>query len=138
MITSDMVLSVLDGVGAQIKGKTMLQKIVFILSREFPEASELGELTYTKYYYGPFSRKLEEIVEDAQLRGLLKIIPTSVGDVVRHDVAITEAGRNYVKDRLPADRRFLLEKMSARARQLNAMNLSEVIEQAYGLLPRRT
>jgi uncharacterized protein YwgA len=136
MTTADMVMGILDGVSEQIKGKTMLQKIVFILSREFPGAKELGNLNYTKYYYGPFSRKLEEIIDDCQLRGLLKVIPTPVGNVVRYDIAITEAGNRYAKQsrRTDSGSISLMKQMSARARELNAMDLSKVIEQAYGLL----
>lgn len=136
MTTTDMVMSILDGVNEQIKGKTMLQKIIFILSHEFPSAKELGNLNYTKYYYGPFSRKLEEIIDDCQLRGLLKVIPTPVGSVVRYDIAITEAGKQYAKQSRRAGNGgiSLIKQMSARAKKLNAMDLSKVIDQAYGLL----
>ena len=136
MTTADMVMSILDGMGGQIYGKTMLQKIFFTLSREFPEAHELDNLNYVKYYYGPFSRKLEEITEDCQLRGLLKIVPTPVHDVVRYDIVITPAGKAHAKQHGPADNdiRSLVDKMSVRARQLNSMDLSEVINVAYSLL----
>jgi uncharacterized protein YwgA len=136
MTTTDMVMSILDSMNEQIKGKTMLQKVVFILSHEFPRAKELGNLNYTKYYYGPFSRKLEEIINDCQLRGLLRVIPTQVGNVVRYDIEITDAGRQYVKQSRRAGNSSisLLREMSARARELNAMDLSKVIDLAYGLL----
>jgi uncharacterized protein YwgA len=131
-----MILRILNGMSEQVRGKTMLQKIIFILSREFPGARELANLNYSKYYYGPFSRKLEEIIDDGNLKGLLKVIPTPVGNVVRYDIAITDAGRRYVEQSLPADTDImpLINRMSARADQLNAMDLPQVIEQAYDLL----
>jgi len=126
-----MLLSVFDQVGREIRGKTMLQKIVFILRHEFPRARELASLSYTKYYYGPFSRVLEDIVEDAQLRGLIRVKEISLDDdVVRYDIAVTDKGRAYTKA-LPQDRVKLAKRMAVRARELNSKSLKDVISEAY-------
>jgi uncharacterized protein YwgA len=135
MTSADLVISILGEMNEPMRGKTMLQKVIFILSREFPETNELTGLKYTKYYYGPFSRKLEKLVEDGRLRGLLKIVPTPVGSVVRYDIAITETGKHQTRNYISANE-SIVERMATRARELNAMNLPDVINIAYRLLPQ--
>lgn len=134
MTTLELLLSVFHQMGEKVKGKTMLQKIVFILSREFPKATELSNLSFTKYYYGPFSRTLEDIMEDARLQGLIQISERPFNeDVIRYDITVTQEGRTHI-ERLPSEKVELSKRMASRARELNSKPLAEVVSEAYRLL----
>ena len=132
MLASKLLLHLLNEIGEAVKGKTMFQKIVFILSSEFPEAHGLSDLSYTKYYYGPFSRKLESILEDAELRGFVQVTPRPVGDVVRYDISIAEEGKKALRsDTLSLEEATLIKRMAQRTKHLNSLSLDEVISEAY-------
>jgi uncharacterized protein YwgA len=90
-------LFVANFMGGTIKGRTRLQKLVFLSQRA--GRSELGiDYEFGKGWYGPFSNKLGRVVDDLVSMGLLteKLSSTSSGHRVI-EYGLTRQGRSILQ-----------------------------------------
>lgn len=56
----------------KIRGRTRLQKMVFLIQEEFDTDQLPGEYNYIPYDYGPFAKKLYEDLDHLEERGVVK------------------------------------------------------------------
>lgn len=118
-------LALLRASGGEIRGKTRLQKLAFLLDEE-----QLGDrfdaYTFKKYDYGPFSKQLLEDVEDLEEKGLVDIHRTrTVGGNMRYDYKLSDSGMEVVKNINTDDDALVV------------FNDAEEIASEYGDLPLR-
>jgi len=116
-----------------IRGRTMLQKAVFLVKARFGKTiPSLERYHFTLHYYGPFSRALADELDDLQLRGLVQVEPEQVLDVTRYNIRLTQEGKQLAQKALKNDpRRVDLEKGARLASEYNAMKLETVVKEAY-------
>ena len=124
----ELILRLLDEMGTAVKGRTMMQKIVFILRSKF---GKFHDYLYTIHYYGPFSRDLADALDRLRLQGLIEETPVLTGDTVRYDITITDEGRTVA--RTGASSKVPLRDMVRVAHELNAAKLNDVIDEAYAI-----
>lgn len=99
MTLDKLVLLIIDEAGGSLKGKTLLQKRGYFLSRL------LGmDLGYRPHYYGPYSPELEDALNRAKALGFVeeRTLAFGVGDDVgfevrRYDFTLTDDGTEIVK-----------------------------------------
>jgi uncharacterized protein YwgA len=115
----------------QLKGRTRLQKIFFLLKRKYNIPINLE---FKPYFYGPYS---EELAHDIQvLRGFgiveEKVVP--VNDYVEFVYELTEKGENLLKKLLSNDEyKELYEKISKYVEQYKDINLKDLVYEAKSL-----
>jgi|SRR6266581_4041407 len=128
MNDTELILALIEELDT-VEGRTMMQKIVFILRSEF---NKFRGFRFSLHYYGPFSRDLADELDNLRLSGLLEEVPMRWGDTVRYDIRLTEAGKRKLRRiRQVPPRNF--ELMVRIARRLNAKPLPQVIDKAYGI-----
>ena len=117
----------------QIKGSTMVQKIMYILRNEYGNRiPELQDLAFRLHFYGPFSREISNALNDLSLQGLLSTEVEQLIDYLRYDYGLTENGRQLAQRLYEADdRKDVLELIARRARELDRKPLKRVIAEAY-------
>jgi uncharacterized protein YwgA len=98
MTADKLVLLIIDEADGRLRGKTLLQKRAYFLSKE------LGlELNYRPHYYGPYSPDLEEGLSRAKALGFVQEQKSGFGadqigfEVCRYDYSLTEDGKEIVK-----------------------------------------
>jgi uncharacterized protein YwgA len=121
---SRLLLELLDGLHEPVRGRTMMQKIVFLLRSQF-EAFE--NFSYSLHYYGPFSRDLSNQLDLLATYGFVEEEEVPAGESLRYDISITEEGKLAIGTK----RSELVPKMVSVAKQLNGRPLPEVIDEAY-------
>jgi len=122
--SSRLLLELLNGLDEPVRGRTMMQKIVFILRSRF---HAFKDFTYSLHYYGPFSRDLANQLDLLVARGLVEEDEVPTGEALRYDIYITEDGKREIWTKGSG----LVNDMVSIARGLNEMPLPQVIDQAY-------
>jgi uncharacterized protein len=122
--SSRLLLELLNGLDEPVRGRTMMQKIVFILRSRF---YAFKDFTYSLHYYGPFSRDLANQLDFLVARGLVEEDEVPTGGALRYDIYITEDGRR----KIGTESSRQVNDMVSMARGLNEMPLPQVIDQAY-------
>lgn len=82
-----------------IRGKTRLQKLLFLLQHELKKRGYKARYAFRPYLYGPYSRELYTDVEWLRMSGLVEVRTTfdkNVGQIT--DFAVTEKGRRRLID----------------------------------------
>lgn len=100
MRLSELVAVVVDAAtGGQLRGKTLLQKRIYFLSRLLDES-----MGFDGHYYGPYSGPVEAATADAVSFGFLEKRTLELGvnvstgyGVVRYDFELTEDGQDVVE-----------------------------------------
>src|SRR5438128_250720 len=67
-----------------LTGRTMAQKLIFLLTKESPLRRSLG-LNYRMHYYGPYSREVTQESENLIAFGLIEEVPREFPDLTRYD-----------------------------------------------------
>ena len=90
---------ILEACGKRIESKTKLQKIAYFISILLKK-----DFQFNAYYYGPYSRSIEEGLGELTGAGFLNVSMTSYGldsihgfEKKRYDYDITEAGEALLK-----------------------------------------
>ena len=97
MNIEDLVLFTYDAYGGEIRGRTMLQKILYFVSVFLDQ-----DLGYEAHYYGPYSKTIAEKNNDLTVFGYLKetITPwgfsTSGFEAARHDYSLTDEAKDII------------------------------------------
>lgn len=130
-----LLLSGIKGLGNldSLTGRTMVQKVIYLLTRSTSLRESWG-LNYFIHYYGPYSPEVTEASENLTAFGLVRETPLETPDLTRYDLRITPDGEDRAKklyDSLDKSSREQLSEMIREADKLNRTQLEEVIEQAY-------
>src|SRR6266566_860880 len=127
--STDLVLRLLNELDT-VEGRTMMQKIVFIIKAKFGQFRDYG---FSIHYYGAFSRDLAEDLDTLRLRGLIEEVPIPLQDFVRYDIKLSKAGKKTIARTSGSASRSKLQEMASLARTLNSWSLNRVIDEAYSL-----
>ncbi|MBI4832168.1 MAG: hypothetical protein HY801_11595 [Candidatus Lindowbacteria bacterium] len=100
MTPDKIALLIVHAAGNKLRGKTLLQKRAYFLSKILDL-----DLTYNPHYYGPYSPDIEEGLARTKALGYVEErtlgfgVTDNVGfEVRRYDYALTEDGETIVKD----------------------------------------
>ncbi|HCA46609.1 MAG TPA: hypothetical protein DEP45_04375 [Armatimonadetes bacterium] len=100
MNVRDFVLLVLASVGGVVRGKTKLQKQVYFVGELTRVDVALG---YKAHYYGPYSSRVDNALDELWSLGLIEKHTNSTGqrgergyEKVRYDFTLTDAGKRAV------------------------------------------
>lgn len=78
-----------------IRGKTKLQKLLFLVQNELKKRGYKAKYAFRPYLYGPYSRELYTDIEWLKMNGLLKVRTTFDEDIgLMTDFVITEKGKS--------------------------------------------
>jgi len=129
-------LFVANFMGGTIKGRTRLQKLVFL--SQHTGRSELGvDYEFGRGWYGPFSNKLGRVVDDLVSMGLLteKLSSTSSGRRVI-EYGLTRQGRSILRT---AGRSFITGKSRTRIQEVckdyGSMTFMALLERVHNEYP---
>jgi uncharacterized protein YwgA len=101
MKVRDVVLLTLDALGGEISGKTRLHKAIYFLGELTGTTQQLG---YRAHYYGPYSGKVDNALDELASIGLLDRKVQRYGyagdrgfEKVRYDFELTEDGKTVAQ-----------------------------------------
>lgn len=124
----------MDEMNEPIRGRTKLQKIVFLLNSRFGKFSDYA---FSIHYYGPFSRDLAEELEYLRMQGWIEEKPIDLGDLTRFNIEVTDKGKRLLRSKVRIDRpTSMMRSMVNMARRLNHSSLEHVIDRAYAAAAR--
>jgi len=131
--TMKLILKLLYLARSEIRGSTMMQKIIYILKNEYEnQIPELRDLTFKLHFYGPFCREISKALDDLSFHGMLSTQVEQVIDYLRYRYSLTDTGRNLARDLYESDdRQNILQRMARRVEELNRRSLQSVISEAY-------
>jgi len=115
----------------KISGRTKLQKLIFIIAREFKLPQKFDYFLYT---YGPYSSKLQGEIDTLITFRLMREEVSRKRDYLIYEYSLTRKGSLAAKEILNEINKSTLEqfdKMAERATQLNKMPLPRLINDAY-------
>lgn len=130
-----------------IQGRTRLQKMIFLLQKEFEE-DEGGlpisdKYSFTPYDYGPFSQPLYADLDE--LRGendagegfIDERSETFDKGKVKYQYVLTPTGKSFVEEELADDETFqkILTKAEGIKEEFNHLPLQQVIDRVYSEYP---
>jgi uncharacterized protein YwgA len=116
-----------------LTGRTMAQKVIYLITRGSPLRDTLG-LHYRIHYYGPYSSEVTEAIESLTTFGLVEEVPMRFTDFTRYDLRLTKQGREHpdkIYEGLSKLMKSQFQCMVREAMKLNTMPLNKVIEKAY-------
>jgi len=136
------ILLLLHGVG-MVKGKTKLQKLIFIMQENLKEHLPDEEYyDFKPYYYGPFSKELLDDAEFLMFQGLIEISEEPVevdGEEVTMPVyKLTKVGREearkvreQISERISSQILDDILRKIAYFNRLSAKKLTEIVHKSY-------
>jgi len=78
-----------------IKGRTRLQKTIFLLKRKYKISFDFN---FRPYYYGPYSEELSDLVFLLRALNFVEETTDHLGmGIVRYNYQLTEKGKKYFK-----------------------------------------
>jgi len=113
--------------GSKVKGRTRIQKEICILKhdRDIPI-----KLEFKPYFYGPYSRKLSNIVDTLVAVGVLKQTIVRVGiKIYRYDYTLTQHGKKWfasIKETLETNCPEILSKLKSNIDQFQKMSIPNI------------
>lgn len=115
-----------------IKGRTKIQKLIFILTREFELPKKFK---YFHYTFGPYSSILQREIDELITFDLMqeRVLRTARAHRV-YEYKLTRKGTSAAKailDKIEPRTQEILDEMSEQAIQLNKMPLKDLINNAY-------
>lgn len=85
--------------GQDIRGRTRLQKMVFLIQQQFGDTDELpGEYTYIPYDYGPFAKKLYDDLDFLEERDVITENRVTMGDKVVYYYSLGPNADGYLSN----------------------------------------
>lgn len=121
---------------APLKGRTRLQKTVFLLKElyEIPFSLE-----FRPYFYGPYSEDLADLISILKAIKVLDEIPEKLApDIIRYNYEITEKGKEYFKKfkRARAEKKTLeiLERLKESTSEINRLRTPDLISTAKSVM----
>jgi len=120
---------------SSIRGRTKIQKIMFILKNEFNLPQNFKHFLYT---YGPYSIILQNEIDTLATFDLVNEKAIPVRNYLTYEYSLTEQGQkladSIIHD-LSESTKGNINRMVNRARELQEESLEKVIETAYTYVP---
>jgi uncharacterized protein YwgA len=116
----------------QINGRTKLQKIIYIVSREHPFLN----FHYIGYHYGPYSKELQHTLNTLSTFNLILENQEFVGPNIQYTYSLTEAGLNAARQiwsQLDERTQNVIDRAAYQGSQLNQHTLQEILPRAYAV-----
>lgn len=124
----------------QIKGRTRLLKLIFLLNEE-SDLDEEDKYDFRKYDYGPFSKEILDDLEWLEESGAVDIDrkPT-FGGSTRYDHELTETGEELVEiiTEIDQNTEVILEEAQAIVEEHNSKSIRSLLEYVYEEYPEYT
>lgn len=122
-----------------VEGRTRLQKLMFLLQKQFEEQGEPLDWGYPfrAYDYGPFAKELYDDLDQLRRRGFIEEREQHLDDdVIQYDYLLTDEGREFVQeelaDRCPEGVAEIAESVKA---EFNGVALQQLIDYVYTEYP---
>lgn len=128
------------GDGSPIKGRTRLQKMVFVIQRELEDQlRDDQKYEFFAYNYGPFSKELAEDIDDMIEADLIEEDPVEYDDEgnLRYEYTIKSDGSSLLDNEGASE---MAREVTDLARQIKErynedLSLPEVIDEVYAEHP---
>ena len=120
--------------GEGIDGRTKLQKLMFILKKQFDLPQELS---YFKYTYGPYSAVLQNEVDELVAYNLLDENIERKLNLTKYNYTLNGRGEALGKElfeNLTLEDKRTVEEMSEEAFRLIRQGLGDIVGKAYDIL----
>jgi DNA-binding MarR family transcriptional regulator len=123
-------LALLHAAGGAVEGSTRLQKLCFLLKREFG----LSELPYNflPFLHGPFSTDINDDALDLEIAGLIEVERGMVEPTL---YVLTPKGRKVAKE---IYKKIPEKGVLSRVRRFNQMGLVELLKYVYAKYPKES
>jgi len=118
-----------------MRGRTKIQKIMFILKNEFDLPHNFNYFLYT---HGPYSITLQDEMDTLTTFGLVDETAMRAQNYLTYRYSLTRQGQEVAESIIGDLSRSATEtiaRMTARARELDEERLEQVIETAYEYVP---
>jgi len=120
-----------------VRGKTRLQKEVFLTQKSLREAGIFTYYPFRPYKLGPYSKELYDDIEYMEYEGVLEVRRANMGENgIYAEFRITEKGRREIEEKLKNE---VLKEAHGVAenvkKQFNDMNLVDLVRLTHGLYP---
>ena len=126
--STKLLLGILDEMGEPVEGRTMMQKIIFILRHR---CGKFKDYEYSLHYYGPYSEDLTDDLRRLKYQGLIEENTVPLIDMTRFDIELTAEGKKLAQKFKDDISHANLLKMATEAQDLNHTRLKDVIDEAY-------
>lgn len=120
----------------EIQGRTRLQKLVFLIQKEFNDSALPGKYNYIPYDYGPFAKKLYEDLDYLENRGFLKESKETIENgKVKYNYTLTPEGREHLEQRPDQKVDRVLQLAEMVKTEFNHLSLPELLDYVYTKYP---
>jgi len=129
------------GDGEPIEGRTRLQKMVFLMQKQFEEAgvdpTQSANYEFVPYDYGPFSKELYADLDDLTEHEMVESREEPIRDGTKYNYEIQEAGREFIEQQIPKEEAQMIIEVAAEIKdEYNDVLLSDLIEDVYSEYPK--
>lgn len=129
--TKDIVLSIFNNFN-EIYGRTYIQKLLYIIEKE----SKLFKLDYNAYFYGPYSKELnEDMIELVQEELLKEDVKSLKNGVECYVYSLTKKGQKFFEEvsnkNISPELKNKIEEICNRFRSFTPTQLLKYVYQVY-------
>lgn len=122
--------------GQEIRGRTRLQKMVFLIQKEFSDSDELpGEYNYIPYDYGPFAKKLYDDIDFLEERDVIDEDQETVDDKVVYYYSLGSNADTYLDNWSQEEIERVLELAEEIKDRFNDVPLPALLDYVYSEYP---
>lgn len=122
--------------GQDIRGRTRLQKMVFLIQQQFGDKEELpGEYSYVPYDYGPFAKKLYDDLDFLEERRVITENRVTMDDKVVYYYSLGPNAEEYLNNWSSDEVDRVLEMAEHIKNQFNDVPLPNLLDYVYGEYP---
>ena len=119
-----------------IRGRTRLQKMVFLIQQQFGDTDELpGEYSYIPYDYGPFAKKLYDDLDFLEERGVITENRVTMDDKVVYYYSLGQNADEYLNNWSSDEVDRVLDMAEHIKDQFNEVPLPSLLDYVYSEYP---
>lgn len=120
----------------EIRGRTRLQKMVFLIQQQFGDTQDLpGEYTYIPYDYGPFAKKLYDDLDFLEERDVITENRVTLDDKVVYYYSLGPNADEYLDNWSSDEIDRILDMAEQIKDQFNDMPLPNLLDYVYSEHP---
>lgn len=127
--------------GESVKGRTRLQKLIFLIQQRLEEEGDTVEWGYhfRPYDYGPFAKGIYDDIEQLHRRGFVIEKEDRLDqedDVIQYDYELTDEGKKALWQYAGRETLSEVKGMTEQVKeQFNSIHLQELIDYVYTEYP---